>query len=198
MKVSVLFYEKITRRQSYIKKDDGSYKKYREYYEEILEDCNSKCVYCDVSLNECGFENMNLDHFRPWSKPEFNHLKDDPNNLVLSCPKCNSYKSDKWPIACDLVNTHNGKIGFADPFVESYSEYFSVDKETGVLNPKNEIAKYMIKSIKLNRLSRVKLRAIRMRKDQLSKLLNEALNNDEKLPDETKKLLKAFQIFLNI
>ena len=50
---------------------------------------NEKCFYCETSLTS----NIEVDHFLPFSK----HTDDALDNLVASCKKCNSSKSDSYP-----------------------------------------------------------------------------------------------------
>src|SRR5438093_993552 len=110
-----LFFPGLTRRATYARKDDGSYYRYERYRQEIREDCQLRCVYCDIHENECGgIESMHVDHFRP--RVHFATLANDPNNLVWTCPGCNRLKSDNWP-ALGTEESYVGDEGFIDPFV---------------------------------------------------------------------------------
>ena len=53
----------------------------------VLEKDFRQCFYCNTSLDEME---TNVDHFIPWSYV----FDDELWNLVLSCGKCNSKKSD--------------------------------------------------------------------------------------------------------
>src|SRR6516225_5444715 len=111
-----MFFPILTRRGVYSVKADGSFYVYSHYKTEISEDCQHRCVYCDVTANEVGgHEAMQLDHFRPESFPEFESLINDPRNLHYACGRCNLWKSDWWP-ARGSDATHNGTEGFVDPF----------------------------------------------------------------------------------
>ncbi len=50
---------------------------------------NEICFYCETSLTS----NIEVDHFLPFSK----HTDDALDNLVATCKKCNSSKSDSYP-----------------------------------------------------------------------------------------------------
>ena len=80
-------------------------------------DCQKRCVYCDIHEFECGGEEvMEIEHFRP--EKHFASLSSDPHNLVYSCCGCNNLKSDNWPaLGCppEITMTGNGE-GYLDPF----------------------------------------------------------------------------------
>lgn len=61
-------------------------------------DSKNKCVYCGLHESQFGGErNFQVDHFRPKSFPEFQHLDNDYNNLYWACCVCNNLKRDDWP-----------------------------------------------------------------------------------------------------
>ncbi|HGL6355880.1 TPA: HNH endonuclease [Citrobacter amalonaticus] len=163
-----MFYPILTRRKEYEKKKSGDYYRYSYYRAVIEEDCQKRCVYCDLLLKEHAFEGMHLDHFRPQSL--FSELTNDPSNLVLSCPKCNSLKTNHWPCSGVAINSppHDNNIGFIDPFTEKMRDYLAVDKD-GVLHSNKKPADYVIELLKLNRPSRILLRKRRL---QISTALN--------------------------
>lgn len=172
----MMFYPKLIRKLSYDKNQFGKYYKYSYYREAILDDCKKRCVYCDIVLKEHGFEGMQLDHFRP--QDYFKMLTNDPLNLVIACPKCNRLKSNHWP--CDkndpLKPSHDGNVGFLDPFNEDFSKYFEVH-EDGILNSLSKPADYLIELLDLNRTSRVLLRRRRMQ-------INKAIEMSEKVQEK--------------
>ncbi|MGQ6605127.1 HNH endonuclease [Serratia sp. IR-2025] len=165
-----MFYPKLKRRNNYSVKKRGGYYRYSYYRQEILADCQGRCVYCDLLLEEHAYEGMHLDHFRP--QDIFKSIVNDPNNLVISCPKCNILKSNHWP--CDkkqlTTPSHNNKFGFVDPFVENMSDYFSVNSE-GILEPLKNPGPYMLEILDLNRLARVLSRKKRMQLNRVKNLL---------------------------
>ena len=157
-----LFYPIIERRDAYKRTNQGKfYSDYREYYNEIETDCQKCCVYCDVSLDEIGGEGMQLDHFRPKTIPEFESLSNDPNNLLLSCPKCNRLKSNHWPADVSADTTCDGDCGFIDPFKENRKDYFEIEN-TGGIRDKKSPSKYMIQLLKLDRIARRQVRRKRI------------------------------------
>ncbi|NOQ22596.1 MAG: hypothetical protein GQ565_08110 [Candidatus Aegiribacteria sp.] len=168
MTIDNLFYPTIKRRSTYIGKGDGQVSRYSDYRDEIQEDCGNRCVYCDIKHAEIGYEGMHLDHFRP--QKHFPGLTDNPTNLVLACPKCNSFKSYKWP-AFKRINacSHEGKTGFIDPFEESRKEYFAVSTD-GSLLPLMDPAEYLIILMKLNRTARIQVRRNRIIRHEMKKL----------------------------
>lgn len=146
-----LFFPILKRRSQYRTKKNGDYyADYKEYKQEVREDCLGRCVYCDSHENELGGpSSMNLDHFRPKKYAQFRHLVNDPHNLVWACGACNRGKSDHWP-ALGTDGTVVGDEGFIDPFAENRHDYFEVSSN-GKLVALKPPAKYMIALLALNR-----------------------------------------------
>lgn len=204
-----LFFPSLKRRTKYKGKGKGIKEIYKNYYGEIEEDCKSRCVYCDVSLEEYGYEGMVLDHFRP--QKHFPSLKDDPHNLVLACPKCNRLKWHHWP--CEKENdkpSYSGDIGFIDPFKNDRKVFFTVDTN-GMLLVKLPPATYMIVVLKLNRNARVQVRRKRIIDNEFQLLFNQNNKDLEKLKisfnkgdkpgeieQELNRLLKIYQYLSNL
>ncbi len=190
---SDLFYPTLTRREKYRTNKNGEpYATYAAYYEEIEEDCKSRCVYCDAMKIELGGDKMQLDHFRP--QDYFNHLANDPKNLVLACSKCNRLKWNHWPPgkgSKKLVDA-NGQ-GFIEPFKDGCRNYFEVDV-SGTISSKKTPGEYVIKLLKIDRYSRKILRRRRIIRltiqrlhldilDRMKALENAAANNSVALND---------------
>jgi len=153
-----MYYPLIKRRDSYKKTRGGTnYANYREYFTEIAEDCQYRCVYCDISLKEDGGEGMQLDHFRP--QKHFPQLATSPENLVLSCAKCNVLKSEHWPKSSDL------NIQFLDHFSIPRLNHFPV-RNNGEISPSCLSSGYMVDLMSLNRKSRCLIRRTRRLKQQ--------------------------------
>lgn len=181
-----MFYPLLTRRQNYSKKADGSYyADYHHYFTEIKEDCQDRCVYCDALLEEHGNEGFHIDHFRPYA--HFAELKSDPNNLVLACSKCNIWKSKNWPtnMYFHVHASHDGTIGFIDPFLEPLSNYFKVER-SGHLLTTGVVAQYMLELLHLNRESRIQLRRKRT-------ILYKAMQLNEIVDLKLKELVEYMQ-----
>ncbi|MCK9709474.1 HNH endonuclease [Pseudomonas syringae] len=175
-----MFYPILTRRANYTTKNDGTYyADYHYYLTEIKEDCQERCVYCDALLSEHGNEGFHIDHFRPYA--HFVELKSNPNNLVLACSKCNIWKSKNWPTGMyfHVHASHDGAIGFIDPFLEPLSNYFRVD-QSGKLLTTGAVAEYMLELLHLNRESRIQLRRKRAtlhKAMQLNEIVDQKLND---------------------
>jgi hypothetical protein len=161
---SSLFFLPLEKRPAFTVKADGSFYSY-EYYrqcfrDEIAEQCQGRCVYCDSHEIEVGGrESMEIDHFRPWSRPEFAHLKDDPRNFHHACGRCNRLKGVVWP-NCSSETCHDGLVGFVDPFAEDRRLYFNVAAD-GELICLRHPASYLSRLLQLNRPL---LKLLRMRR----------------------------------
>jgi hypothetical protein len=155
-----LFFPVLTRRVAYPIKPNGEFYSYAHYRVEIAEDCQHRCVYCDSKAEEVGgAETMQLEHLRPQSYPEFEHLINNPQNIHYACGRCNLWKSDWWP-ARGSDGTHNGSEGFLDPFAEDRRTYFEVAPD-GAIKALRPPAGYMIRLLRLDREFMRKLRELR-------------------------------------
>jgi hypothetical protein len=171
------FFPEVSRCKKYAVKECGQYYGYAHYKDQIHKDCQYRCVYCDVKLDECGHEGFALDHFRPQEK--FSHLKNDPTNLVIACAKCNRNKSAHWPVDITLDVSFQGEVGFIDPFEHKRLDFFCVEI-CGTLVPKKDPSKYLIKLLGLNRPSRVVVRKNRL----LQRRIDDLIMFAEKMIDE--------------
>lgn len=111
---------------------------------------------------------MDLDHFRPKSRKEFEHLTNHPRNLLYACKRCNGLKIDWWP-ALSLRHTFVGQSGFLDPFAVDRRKFFTVSFD-GAIQPKRPPAKYMIALLALDRPFLRQLRELRVLKQELIEL----------------------------
>lgn len=159
------FFPSLKRRAQYTTKPNGEFYAYRYYREhfhhEIAESCVCRCVYCDSHEAEMGGrEQMQIDHFRPYTRACFEHLEDEPENFHHACVRCNSLKSDKWP-STHPTAPHDGTVGFVDPFADDRRRYFKVEDD-GELVPLQHPAEYLIRVLALNRrhLKLLRLRRI--------------------------------------
>lgn len=159
-----LFFRPLTRREAYSRLSETEYYPYAYYranfHHEIAEDCAERCVYCDAHEAEVGGrEAMQIDHFRPHSRSEFEHLKDVPTNFHHSCARCNNWKRAKWP-SQNPQTSHDGSVGFIDPFNDDRRIYFEVQHD-GELRALHPVGSYLIKLLALNRPY---LRLLRLRR----------------------------------
>lgn len=118
---------------------------YLIYKEQLVKDFRDLCGYCGKNRNYF-FDNFQIDHFRPKSK--YPDLKNDYNNLVLSCPICNRNKSDDWPTN-DKNVYHNDSIGYVDPASKEFDEVF-YRYEDGNIFSNYDYGKYMITKLKFD------------------------------------------------
>ncbi len=191
-----LFFPRLSRRKQYTKTRNGRYyADYTIYKQEIREDCLGRCVYCDSHENETGgAESMELDHFRPQKYAEFAHLTNDPHNLLLACRGCNRLKGPHWP-ALGTEGTVNGDEGFIDPFAENRLNYFQVFRG-GKIDSIKPPGNYIIKLLALNRLSRKRLRELRIIKESwITEFLTEA-NTLQHVVDTEPNLSRAGKVTL--
>lgn len=152
-----MFFKALNRRDEYPTAEDGSYLRYEKYRDEIAVDCLNRCGYCDRHENALGGPDaMQLDHFRPWNKSfgaekekKFQHLKNEPTNLVHACRPCNGYKWAHWPTEDPAIEIDD-RVGWVSPFRADRSEFFSVGVD-GELSAAKPSAQYQIKILRLNR-----------------------------------------------
>lgn len=153
-----MFFPKFKRHAEadYYSERNSFYADYRRNYTKITLDCLERCAYCDITVEESGGDEMQLDHFRP--QKHFKHLSTHPYNLYLACPKCNGLKKDDWPATRkDNEPSFLGSLGYIDRVTEDAAKYFFVEA-SGIITPLNNPASYIIKKLHLNRNSRVNVR----------------------------------------
>lgn len=179
-----MFFPKLSRRkeEEYYSNRGGFYANYRDNYGKIAEDCLHRCVYCDITVEEHGGDEMHLDHFRPQN--HFDTLTTHPHNLYLACPKCNGLKKDDWPAAIDITApTFLGASGYIDRFAVDVQDFLSVGSD-GKIVPKMHPLAYMIKKLHLNRTSRANVRRKRYIELRKTELLRETLETMKKIADD--------------
>ncbi len=141
--MSSLYFPTLKRQniQQYYKREGEFYATYncQKNYDNVAKDCQHRCVYCDVHVDECGGEKFSLDHFRPqnvFGEKFDGILKVHPFNLHLSCQKCNVLKSDDWKGCWDTKYgaTYISKKGYIDRFQVDAANYLKVDSEGKVVS----------------------------------------------------------------
>lgn len=109
-------------------------------------DFKGRCAYCDDrDFYYGGQRNFHVEHFAP--KEKFPALLFVYENLLYSCPYCNSSKSDLWP-SNDPAISVVGTIGFVNPCSEEYLQHLERDA-TGKIIATTDLGRYMYKSLKL-------------------------------------------------
>lgn len=180
-----MFFKKLTRRPEaeYHSNRGDFYADYRKNYANVALDCEQRCVYCDISVEESGGDEMHLDHFRP--QEHFKDLSIHPYNLYLSCPKCNILKTSDWPVPRIVDGpTFVGSIGYIDRFQHDCNIFLYVDKN-GYIVPVSGPIKYMIGKMHLNRPSRVNVRRRRIIEHRKTNILSGILRLTDRLQAAT-------------
>lgn len=190
------FFPLLARRPLYSLKKNGATYSYNRYRLEIEEDCQYRCFYCDCHEKENGGKpNMRLDHFRPKGLAMFEHMRNEPKNLVYACHNCNQRKRDHWP-AGKRKGTFFRRKGFIDGFVLDRLDYFRVDRK-GVLHAKKDPAPYLIGLLELNRPLLKRLREKRLliaeSLPQLRRQASELTLTDPEKAKLMKKLLAVLE-----
>jgi HNH endonuclease len=177
MSTEIKLFGPLKRREKYETKPNGSFYAYSHYRVAIAEDCGYRCVYCDNHEDVIGGrEAMEIDHFRPWQKifgplkeKRFEHLKNEPKNLVHSCGVCNGYKRDFWPTE-DTNRSHDDFKGWIEPFDECRSDFLKA-KQDGTLDALKAPAEYQIRKLRLNRPLLARLREHYLLKNRLQAMM---------------------------
>ncbi len=208
----MMFYKLLNRREQYeVRPENGDFYHYAHYRSAIAEDCEYRCGYCECH-EDCigGRETMEIDHFRPWNKKfgeleekKFEHLVNEPTNLVHSCGVCNGFKWVHWPTE-DPALEYDHEKGWVDPFRESRADFVKVQTD-GTVTDLKPPAKYQIKKLRLNRPLLKRLREYRIVVSMLEKTQKpkwQAIVNDQPGSAHAQTaaialhLLAAFQSFL--
>lgn len=179
----IMFFPKLTRRDEgfYFNNRKKFYANYSDNYVKIAEDCKQRCVYCDITIEEAGGDEMHLDHFRP--QEHFSDLSIHPFNLYLSCPKCNGLKTSDWPCSKEPgAPSFVGRIGYLDRFSHDAEAFMEVDANGRIIALAGPV-EYMIKKMHLNRSSRVNVRRKRQIEYRKTRLLQGILQLTQKLVD---------------
>ncbi len=180
-----MYFPDLTRRDEvdYHNNREVFYADYKKNHKKVAEDCKHRCVYCDITSEEYGGDDMQLDHFRP--QEHFDNLKAHPHNLYLSCPKCNVLKTSDWPCQKnkDDAPSFVGGIGYLDRFERKAKEFLEVDVNGNIIHRAGPV-NYMIKKMLLNRPSRVNVRRKRAIEDKKTKIIKGIARLADKLTQD--------------
>jgi hypothetical protein len=183
-----MYFPELTRSDEdvYHNQNKTFYANYQNNYAQVSEDCQNRCVYCDITVDECGGDKMQLDHFRP--QEHFSQLDTHPHNLYLSCPKCNRLKTSDWP--CCKINkdapSFIGKIGYLNRFTHNAQNYLKVEDDGRITQLAGPV-EYMINKMRLNRSSRVNIRRKRRLEFKKTQILEAIELISSKLMEDSKK-----------
>ena len=168
-----------------------TYSRYSQYRDYLRSVSQYACAYCTITESENPGATFNIEHFRP--EALFPSLKSTCQNLRYSCPRCNSYKSDRWiPVDkgcirdCQKCEQKACKDNI-DRFVDVLSEdptgmlYLGEDNKLHAFSS-SKPADYTIKYLRLNRDQLIKLRHVRRFMDSWQKdLVAKKKDAEEKL-----------------
>jgi hypothetical protein len=84
---------------------------------------HERCEYCHYPLLVSG-GTLHVEHIVPRSQGG----SDDPENLALSCQRCNGHKADKME-GLDPETGHKSRL--FHPRQDVWDEHFALDRETG-------------------------------------------------------------------
>ncbi len=119
---------------------------YTDWKQQISDDCYNQCVYCSIhEMPWGGIDHYHIDHFRP--KKRFVELVNTITNLYHACPICNKFKSNDWKNEPTDLNV----ICYPDPSDHNYSDLFTVNTTSYILEGKYIASKYLINRLYLNR-----------------------------------------------
>lgn len=126
---------------------------YRDYKEDLRIDFYFSCAYCSMTEVEAMGIGFDIDHYLPKSTDP--DLKNDYNNLMWACQKCNLYKGSYKP------DNHDLKIGnyVLRPDVHDPANHFELEGMN--LFGKTKTGEFNIERLELNRLCLRRLRKIR-------------------------------------
>lgn len=128
-------------------------KSYSEYKDYLRHDFWYSCAYCNISEIEAIGIGFQIDHFNPTLGKADG--KDDYENLMWSCDRCNRSKSDIWPPLEAQKKGHR----FIKADVDDPREHVEISgtKLIAISDP----GKFSEKILRLNRLELRRIREIR-------------------------------------
>lgn len=152
-----------------------------------------KCAYCKMEML-LGCSNLQKDHI----VPKIPHLEWMflPENLCVTCDKCNNNKSDIETLVDESVVEYpfeSSAFKIIHPFFDNYSEHIEIVDDL-VYKAKTEKGKFTINTCKLFRLDLVTDRArLKMKSDKPESVLTKILSylDDVDNKDTLKKEIVA-------
>lgn len=177
-------------------KDPPSYSTVESYRRYLREISNYSCAYCNITEAESSGATFNIDHFRP--KVLFSNLVTECSNLRYSCPRCNSYKKDKWISVeegcsrdCESCTNHMCQKNisrFIDVLNENPSKIMRLADDYKIYACSgSKVAQYTIDYLRLNRMQLIRLRHMREFMDKWEQSLIEKLAEVQQNEEDIKK-----------
>ena len=162
--------------------------------QQVRQRAGCACEFCGVTEESAASE-LTIDHYQPQAKGG----GDDLDNLVYSCPKCNSYKSDYWSV--------DNQPALWNPRIDPATLHF-IEAEDGLLHPLTATGRLTIERLRLNRPPLVNNRRQRaqranelvllQRYNELALLLENVNNEMSLLMEEQRALLKEQRDLLRL
>jgi hypothetical protein len=121
--------------------------RYSEYKDDLREDFNCRCGYCNDEDNWAGGKRFfQIDHFVP-RKHMITISEKEYSNLIYSCFFCNNSKRSDWPTNDENLH-NNGREGYIDVCHPEYDAQFYRNSR-GEIFPRTDLGEYMHKKLKL-------------------------------------------------
>jgi uncharacterized coiled-coil protein SlyX len=111
-------------------------------------------------------DNFHIDHFRPKSRPGFEHLRDNIHNLFLSCAPCNRFKHDDWP--GEPLPDHSASA-YPDPSEHDYNNLFDVCPTSNTVQGRHVASQYVVERLYLNRPQLIRERRLSRLEENFAK-----------------------------
>lgn len=135
-----------------IRRDCGKkYDDYHNYLPYLQRDFAHRCCYCNLHEDTIGTISFQIDHFIPQKHfgTTRRELRNQYNNLMLACPKCNRAKSDQYE--GDITSLEIENRLFYNPDKVDYNEIF-YRNELGGISSDDPKGQDMINRLKLYRV----------------------------------------------
>lgn len=150
-------------------------KPYGLYRNDLRQDFNGRCGYCDDPDERVDRVLFHIDHRAP--KKRFPERETTYENLIYACRICNVSKSDHW-VGNDPDVPNNGAEGFVDPCAIDYDDHLARDNGGRIVSI-SPLGTYMRRRLKLG-LARHQLlwnaRKSRALRDEVQALRSQLLN----------------------
>ncbi len=158
--------------------------RYNKYKDDLREDFNCKCGYCDDEDKWSGGKRFfQIDHFVP--RKHLGTISDrEYSNLIYSCFFCNNSKRSDW--TTNDENLHNdGRKGYIDVCLPEYDAQFNRNSR-GEIFPRTDLGKYMYKKLKLFLRRHAVIWKLGRFHNQILKI--KKISDEQENPDLKKKL----------
>lgn len=168
------------------KPTEGRY--YYEWKDYLAKEAKNQCVYCAIHVNPFGgIRNFHVEHYRPKSLKDFEHLEHEYSNLFFACSICNCFKGADWP------NEPNDKLDikcYPDPTKIDYSELFQYNSDYSITGT-NFASKYIVEKLFLNRPQLLLERKAFALSQEIKDVFNKLKNLTNKLKEKQDGVVTA-------